>query len=220
MTPGRCRPRAVPGKRIVVFGQSVLVGAKVVARLATDGFDAVPASWRGACDALRDEGLVEALRGADVLVDVTGPPWSDHEDLLAYFTISTSNLLAAARAAAVAHYVTLSVVRGDHEPVGGYLRARLAQERLVAASGLRYSIVRATQFLDYARVVAELASVEGPVRRPPVHLQPIGSDAVVAAVARHAVGRPVDGVVEAGWAESPHGALLPGRASYPAAAGW
>ncbi|MFE7506069.1 SDR family oxidoreductase [Promicromonospora sp. NPDC057488] len=187
--------------RIVVVGRTRLICAKVVTRLRASGCDAVLATPGTGCDALADEGLAEAVAGSDVLVDMASAPWSDTTDLDAHFVTPTGNLLAAARRAGVAHYVALSVVGGDRLPGSAYLRARAGQERLVAASGLRYSIVRATHLLDYAKVVREPTVADTPVRVLLGHLQPIGSEDIAAALARHAVGGPVDGVVEAGWAE-------------------
>ncbi|WP_285101419.1 NAD(P)H-binding protein [Promicromonospora sp. MEB111] len=187
--------------RIVVVGRTRLICSKVVTRLRASGCDAALATPGTGCDALADEGLTEAASGADVLVDMSSAPWSDATDLAAHFVTSTGNLLAAARRAGVGHYVALSVVGGDRLPGSDYLRARAAQERLVAASGLRYSIVRATHLLDYARVVREPAAADTPVRVLLGHLQPIGSGEIAGAVARRAAGGPVDGVVEAGWPE-------------------
>lgn len=187
--------------RIVVVGATRPICARVVARLRTSGHDAALATPATGCHAVTGEGLAEALSGADVLVDMPSAPWLDGADVAAHLTASTGNLLAAARRTGVAHYVALSVVGGDRLPDSEYLRARARQERLVAASGLRYSVVRATHLLDYAKVVREPAAVSTPVRVLLARLQPIGSADIAAAVARHAEGEPVDGVVEAGWPE-------------------
>lgn len=187
--------------RVVVVGSTRPICAKVVTRLRTIGYDAALATPATGCDAVAGVGLNEALAGADVLVDMPSAPWSDGADVAAHLAASTGNLLAAARRAGVTHYVALSVVGGDRLPGSEYLRARTRQERLVAASGLRYSVVRATHLLDYAKVVREPAAAEIPVRVLLARLQPIGSTDIAAAVARHAAGEPVDGVVEAGWPE-------------------
>lgn len=187
--------------RIVVVGGTRPICAKVVTRLRASGHDATLATPATGCDAVAGEGLTEALAGADVLVDMPSAPWSDAADVAAHLASSTGNLLAAARRAGVAHYVAVSVVGGDRLPGSEYLRARAGQERLVAASGIRYSVVRATHLLDYAKVVREPAAADTPVRVLLAGLQPIGSAEIAAAVARHAAGEPVDGVVEAGWAE-------------------
>ena len=185
--------------RIVVVGRTNLIGSKVITRLRAGGADAMLATPGTGRDAIPHGGLAETLAGADVLVDVSGPPWSDELDLAAFFTTSATTLLAAARVARVAHYVLLSVVGVDQLPESSYLRAKATQESLVAGSGVPYSIVRATQFLDYAKVVAELVTAGGHMRFPTVHLQPVGSDDVAAAVARRAIGEPLHGIVEAGW---------------------
>jgi uncharacterized protein YbjT (DUF2867 family) len=187
--------------RIVVVGSTRPICAKVVTRLRTSGHDAALATPATGCDAVAGEGLTEALAGADVLVDMPSAPWSDGADVAAHLASSTGNLLAAARRAGVTHYVAVSVVGGDRLPGSAYLRARAGQERLVAASGIRYSVVRATHLLDYAKVVREPAAADTPVRLLLARLQPIGSAEIAATVARHAAGEPVDGVVEAGWAE-------------------
>jgi uncharacterized protein YbjT (DUF2867 family) len=187
--------------RVVVLGRTGPIGLKVVSRLRSDGVGAELATLHTGCDPHTADGLAEAVAGADVLVDVSGPPWSQDEDLIGFYAATTRNVVAAARSAGVGHVVLLSVVGAELEPRSTYLRAKALQERMIMCSGLPFTIVRATQFLDYAKVVSELATLDGLVRVPPVHLQPIGSADVTTAVARHAVGVPIDAVVEAGWPE-------------------
>lgn len=185
--------------RVVVVGSTRPICAKVVARLRAHGADAALATPATVCDAVAGEHLTEALSAADVLVDMSSAPWSDAVDPAAHLATSTNHLLAAARRAGVGHYVAHSVVGGDRLPGSVYLRARTRQERLVAASGMRYSVVRATHLLDYAKVVREPEVADVPVRVLLAGLQPIGSGDIAAVVARYAAGEPVDGVVEAGW---------------------
>lgn len=190
-------------KKTVVISRTGPIGSRVVTKLhAASDLDVVLAAPRTGCDAVTNEGVADAVAGADVLVDLSNAPWSDDVDVVDFFTTSTTNLITAAKNAGVGHYVVLSVAGGDRQSGSDFLRAKAIQERLVAGSGIPYSIVRATQFLDYAKVVAELATADGEVRVPPVYLQPLGSHDVAAAVVRHATGEPVNGVVETGWPET------------------
>jgi len=187
--------------KIVVIGGTGLIGSKVVELLAEHGHEAVAASPVSGVNTITGEGLAEVLAGADVVVDVSNSPSFADADVLAFFTTSTSNLLAAERAAGVTHHVALSVVGSDRLPDSGYLRAKVAQERLIAESGLPYTIVRATQFYEFVGRIADEATVDGAARLSTGLMQPMAAADVSAAVARVAAGDPVDGILEIGGPE-------------------
>ncbi len=187
--------------RIVVIGGTGLIGGQVVKRLGEHGHDAVPASPNSGVNTVTGEGVEEVLRGADVLVDVSNSPSFADDDVMSFFTTATTNLTKAAAEAGVGHYVVLSIVGTDELPDSGYLRAKVAQEKLVAESGLTYSIIRATQFFEFAGAIANSATVDGAVRLPHGGVQPIAASDVAAVVARTAATEPVGGVLEIGGPE-------------------
>lgn len=187
--------------KVVVIGGTGLIGTKVIERLSAHGHEAAPAAPQTGCNTITNEGVQEAVDGADVLVDVSNSPSFADEDVLAFFTTSTNNLVTAARKAGVDHYVALSVVGCDRLPDSGYLRAKVAQERLIAESELPYSIVRATQFYEFGKAIADSATVDGRVHLPPAYFQPMAADDVATAVARRAVGDPIRCVLETGGPE-------------------
>jgi uncharacterized protein YbjT (DUF2867 family) len=182
--------------RIVVIGGSGLIGSKVVARLAEHGQEAIAASPESGVNTLTGEGVAEVLAGAQVVVDVSNSPSFEDEAALEFFTTSTGNLLAAEKTAGVSHHVALSVVGTERLPESGYFRAKLAQENLVRESGVPYSIVHATQFFEFVRSIADSATDGTTVRLSPALVQPMAADAVAGAVARTAVGEPVNGTIE------------------------
>lgn len=182
--------------KIVVIGGTGLIGSNVIARLGGQGHEAVPASPSTGVNTLTGEGLNTVLQRTNVVVDVSNSPSFADDDVMRFFRTSTENLLNAARRAGVGHYVALSVVGADREPESGYLRAKVTQETLIKESGLPFSLVRATQFFEFAAAIADSATVAGVVRLPAADVQPIAADEVAAAVARTAVGRPVNGTVE------------------------
>jgi uncharacterized protein YbjT (DUF2867 family) len=192
--------------KIVVIGGTGLIGSKVVARLSEHGHEAVPASPRLGINTITGEGLAAALDGASVVIDVSNSPNFEYATALEFFETSTRNLLAAEAAAGVGHHVALSVVgttelseSGDPETTtAGYFRAKLAQEALIQASSTPYSIVHATQFFEFVKSIADAATDGGSVRLPPVRFQPMAADDVASAVARVAVGAPMNGIVEVG----------------------
>jgi uncharacterized protein YbjT (DUF2867 family) len=187
--------------KIVVIGGTGLIGSKLVSRLRDQDIDAVPASPDTGVNTLTGEGLAEVLLGADVVVDVSNSPSFEDDPVMHFFRTSTANLLAAEMAVGVGHHVALSVVGTDRLTESGYFRAKLVQEQLIAESGLPYSIVHATQFFEFLRSIADSATEGDVVRVPHVLFQPMASDDVAAAVARVAVGAPVNGVVEVGGPE-------------------
>jgi uncharacterized protein YbjT (DUF2867 family) len=156
----------------------------------------VPASPRSGVNTLTGEGLAEVLTGAAVVVDVSNSPSFEDAAVLKFFQTSTGNLLAAEAAAGVGHHVALSVVGSDRAPDSGYLRAKVAQEKLIAASRIPYTIIRSTQFFEFLKRIADEATDENTVHIPPVLFQPIAADDVAKAVARVAVSAPVNGMVE------------------------
>jgi uncharacterized protein YbjT (DUF2867 family) len=182
--------------KIVVIGGHGLIGSKLVAKLEEHGHEAVPADLRTGVNTLTGEGLSEALEGADVVVDVSNSPSFEDAEVLKFFTTSTGNLLAAEAAAGVGHHVALSVVGTERLAESGYFRAKIAQEELIEASSIPYSIVHATQFFEFVTRIADDATEGDTVRLAPVLIQPMAADDVAAAVGRVAVGSPVNGIVE------------------------
>jgi len=182
--------------KVVIIGGTGLIGSKVVARLRGDGHQAVPASPDTGVNTLTGEGLAQALTGAAVVIDVSNSPSFEDAAVLKFFETSTSNLLAAEAAAGVGHHVALSVVGSDRAPDSGYFRAKIAQEELIRNSSIPYSIVRATQFFEFFKRIADEATDGNTVRIAPVLFQPIAAEDVANAVARVAVSAPVNGIVE------------------------
>ncbi|MET0994519.1 MAG: SDR family oxidoreductase, partial [Mycobacterium sp.] len=184
--------------KVTVVGASGLIGTKVVDLLRTGGNDVVAASRDSGADVITGEGLSDALAGADVLVDVVNSPSFEDDPVWEFFTTSTTNLVAGAKAAGVGHYVALSIVGVDGLPESGYMRAKVAQEKLITGSSLPYSIVRATQFMEFDDAIVASATEGTTVRVPDALIQPIAADAVAAEVARVAVGEPLNGIREIG----------------------
>jgi uncharacterized protein YbjT (DUF2867 family) len=182
--------------KVVVIGGSGLIGSKLVTRLREHGHEAVPASPDSGVNTLTGEGLDQVLTGAAVVIDVSNSPSFEDAAVLRFFETSTSNLLAAEAAAGVGHHVALSVVGCDRAPDSGYLRAKIAQERLIRNSSIPYSIVRATQFFEFHKRIADEATDGNTVRIAPVLFQPIAAEDVAKAVGRVAVSAPVNGIVE------------------------
>lgn len=182
--------------KIVVIGGTGLIGSRLVARLGEHGHDAVAAAPSTGVNTVTGEGVTEVLKGADVLVDVSNSPSFADEDVLAFFRTSTGNLVDAAKAAGVGHYVALTVVGTDRHPEVGYFRGKVAQEDLIIASGLPYSLVHATQFMEFAGGIADTSTRDGKVHLPSAGARPIAADDVVAAVGRTAAGTPIGGRLE------------------------
>ncbi|MCZ1002828.1 SDR family oxidoreductase [Streptomyces mirabilis] len=182
--------------KVVVIGGTGLIGSKLIGKLNDYGHEAVAASPNTGVNTLTGEGLAEALQDASVVVDVSNSPSWDDEDVMNFFRTSTTNLLRAEADAGVTHHVALSVVGTDRLQESGYFRAKQAQEELIKASDIPYSIVHATQFFEFVNGIADISTDGDTVRLAPVKFQPIYSDDVAAAVGRTAVGAPVNGVVE------------------------
>jgi uncharacterized protein YbjT (DUF2867 family) len=183
------------------MGASGLIGSKVVDLLSAEGHEVVAASRSSGVDAITGDGIGDALAGANVLVDVTNSPSFEDEPVMEFFTTSTTNLLAAAKAAGVGHYVALSIVGANGLPESGYMRAKIAQEKLITDSGVPYSIVRATQFAEFTDAIAASLTVGDEVRVPDALIQPIAADDVAADVARVAAAEPIGGIVNIGGPE-------------------
>ncbi|MER7048581.1 SDR family oxidoreductase [Streptomyces jumonjinensis] len=182
--------------KIVVIGGTGLIGSKLVSKLNEHGHKAVPAAPSTGVNTLTGEGLTEVLKGASVVIDVSNSPSFEDDAVMEFFRTSTANLLKAEAEAGVTHHVALSVVGTERLQESGYFRAKQAQEELIKASGIPYSIVHATQFFEFMKSIAAAATDGDTVRLAPVKIQPISSDDVAAAVGRTAVGAPVNGVVE------------------------
>jgi uncharacterized protein YbjT (DUF2867 family) len=187
--------------KIVIIGGSGLIGSKVVTKLRDLGNEAIPASPNTGVNTLTGEGLPEVLKGADVVVDVSNSPSFEDSAVLNFFTTSTTNLLVAESAAGVRHHVALSVVGTDRLAESGYMRAKIAQEKLIRESSIPYSIVHATQFFEFLKGIADGGTVGDTVRLAPVLIQPMAAEDVATEVANVAVGAPLNGVVEIGGPE-------------------
>ena len=187
--------------KIVVIGGSGLIGSRLVAKLSALGHEAVPASPNSGVNTLTGEGLAEVLNGANVVVDVSNSPSFEAAAVLNFFETSTRNLLSYEAAAGVGHHVALSVVGAERLPESGYLRAKVAQEKLIKEGPIPYSIVHATQFFEFVNRIADEATTDNTVRLPPVRFQPIAADDVVAAVAKVTTGAPLNRTVEIGGPE-------------------
>ena len=194
--------------KIVVIGGSGLIGSKLVNRLREHGHEALAASPNSGVNTVTGEGLAEALKGASVVVDVSNSPSFEEAAAMSFFTTATGNLLRFEQAAGVQHHVALSVVGTDRlaqrrpsdgdKTIRGYFQAKVMQEKLITESPIPFSIVHATQFFEFVKMIADASSDGSTVRLAPVLIQPMAADDVAAAVARIAVGAPVNGIVEVG----------------------
>jgi uncharacterized protein YbjT (DUF2867 family) len=182
--------------KFVVIGGSGLIGKKTVNDLRRRGHEVVAASPSSGVNTLTGEGLAGAFAGAAVVVDVSNSPSFADVAVLEFFETSTRNLLAAEKEAGVGHHVALSVVGAERLPDSGYMRAKVAQEGLIEASKVPYTIVRATQFFEFFGGIAQSATEGNTVRLPPALMQPIVSDDVASALAEIAVDEPLNGTVE------------------------
>ena len=196
--------------KVVVIGGTGLIGSKVVTKLTEDGHEAVPASPRLGINTITGEGLAAALDGASAVVDVSNSANFEYLTALEFFSTSTHNLLVAESAAGVSHHIALSVVGtqelsegGDlTKTTAGYFLAKLVEEALIRTSGIPYSIVHATQFFEFIKSIADVATDGDTVRLPPVRFQPMAAADVAEAVAWTAVRAPVNGIIEVGGPET------------------
>ena len=182
--------------KMVVIGGTGLIGSKTVAILRQRGHEVVAASPKSGIDTITGEGLKEVMAGAQVVIDLANSPSFEDKAVLEFFETSGRNLFAAEAPAGVRHHVALSIVGTDRTPEIGYFRAKVAQEKLIEASGIPYTIIRSTQFLDFLPAIAASGAVGNVVRISPGPFQPIASDDVAAIVAEVALGQPRNGIVE------------------------
>jgi uncharacterized protein YbjT (DUF2867 family) len=181
--------------KIVVIGGTGLIGSKTVAILRQGGHEVVAASPQSGVNTITGEGLKEVMAGTQVVIDLANSPSFEDKAVLEFFQTSGRNLLAAEAAASIGHHVALSIVAIDRTD-NGYFRAKVAQEKLIVASGIPYTIVRATQFLEFLRGIADSSAVGNVVRLPTCLFQPIAADDVAANVADVAGAAPRNGIVE------------------------
>jgi len=184
--------------KIVVIGGSGRVGSNLVRRLDAQGHDALPASPVTGVDTITGAGLADVMAGADVVVDVANAPAWEDDAVLRFFTTSTRNLIAAERDARVGHHLALTIVGADRLPDSGYLRAKVAQEAEIEAGTIPYTILRATQFLEFLPQIVEAGAEGDSVRLPTGLMQFVAVDDVAAALAELATGAPIGGHVEIG----------------------
>src|SRR4051812_35359707 len=183
-------------RKIVVIGGTGLIGSKVIEKLRAHGYEAVAAAPNTGVNTLTGEGLAEVLKNASVVVDVSNSPSFEDKAVMEFFRTSTGNLLSYEAKAGVKHHVALSVVGTDRLQESGYMRAKLAQEKLIKESKIPYSIVHATQFFEFVTRIADEATDGNQVRVPPVFIQPMAAEDVATAVAKVAAGTPLNGMVE------------------------
>ncbi|KYC36719.1 NmrA family transcriptional regulator [Scytonema hofmannii PCC 7110] len=183
--------------KIVVIGGSGLIGKKLVSKLQDFGHEAVAASPSSGVNAVTGEGLAEVLVGAQVVVDVTNSPSFEDAAVLEFFLQSSRNLLAAEADVGVAHHIVVSIVGADRIPDSGYMRAKVAQEKLIQSAGIPYTILRATQFFEFIEtIVAQFPTDGQTVRLPSAFIQPILSEDVADALVDITLGAPVNGIID------------------------
>ena len=182
--------------KIVIIGGTGLIGRKLANKLPSAGHEVVAASPSTGVNSLTGEGLKEALTGANVVVDVTNSPSFEDNAVLDFFRRSTGNLLRAVKAAGVSHYVALSVVGCDRIRDSGYLRAKRMQEGMIEAGGVPYTVLRATQFFEFLKAIADGAMEGNVVHMSPGKFQPVAADDVAATLAKIAIAQAKNGVVE------------------------
>ncbi|MCP3469384.1 SDR family oxidoreductase [Bradyrhizobium sp. CCGUVB1N3] len=182
--------------KIVVIGGTGLIGSKVVAILRQGGHDVVAASLKSGVNIITGEGLKDAMSGAETVVDLANSPSFEDQAVLEFFQAAGRNVLAAEAAAGVRHHVALSIVGTDRTPENGYFRAKVAQEKLIEASHIPYTIVRATQFMEFLGAIAASSAQGNTLRVSPGLFQPIAADDVARSIADVALEPPRNGIVE------------------------
>ena len=182
--------------KILVIGGTGLIGSKVILKLKERGHDSIAAAPNTGVDTISGKGLDEAMSGAEVVVDVSNSPSFEDQPALDFFTTSGRNIIAAEQKAGVRHHVALSVVGTDRLQDSGYFGAKLAQERMIESSSIPYSLVHATQFFEFMRSIAQVSTVAGAVRLPPVEFQPMAAEDVADAVTDVALGEPLNRMIE------------------------
>ena len=182
--------------KIVVIGGTGLIGSRLVTKLNALGHEAVAASPNSGVNTLTGEGLGEVLKDAQVVVDVSNSPSFEDTAVMNFFQTSTRNLLSYEATAGVRHHVAVSIVGSERLPDSGYLRAKVAQEKLINEGSIPYTIVRSTQFFEFVKRIADEATTGNSVHLPPVLFQPIAADDVVGALCRVATSAPLNGTIE------------------------
>jgi len=182
--------------KIVVMGGTGLIGSKLVKKLRDLGHEAVAASPSTGVNSLTGEGLAEALKGTDIVVDLTNSPSFEDKAVLEFYETSGRNLMPAEKAAGVGHHIALSVVGNDRLPENGYFRAKNAQEKLIKSSGVRYTIVRATQFFEFLGSIAQSGTDGQTVRLSTAFLQPIAAEDVANSLLQVVLEKPSNGIIE------------------------
>jgi uncharacterized protein YbjT (DUF2867 family) len=197
--------------KIVVIGGTGLIGSKTVDILRQGGHEVVAASPKSGINSITGEGLKEAMDGAQVVIDLANSPSFEDKAVLEFFETSGRNLLAAEAAAGVGHHIALSIVGTDRTPENGYFRAKVAQEKLIETSGIPYTIIRSTQFLEFLRAIADSSADGNRIRLSPGLFQPIAADDVAVILADVALGAPRNGIVEiAGPERAPFNEIVAG----------
>ncbi len=197
--------------KIVVIGGTGLIGSKVVGKLRQKGYEVIVAAPSTGVNTITGEGLVDALAGAQVVVDVANSPSFDDQPAMNFFRTSGRNIIAAEVAAGIGHHVALSVVGTERLQDSGYFRAKLAQEELIKGSPIAYTIVRATQFFEFLRGIAQSATEGDTVRLPHALFQPMAAEDVATAVADAALAEPMNGMVEIAGPDTFHIDEIVGR---------
>ena len=187
--------------KIVVIGGTGLIGSMVISKVRERGYDVIAASPNSGVNTLTGEGVAEVLEGASVVVDVSNSPSFEDAPVMEFFKTSTANLIRSEAAAGVGHHVALSIVGCDRLPDSGYMRAKVAQEKLIRESSIPYSIIRATQFFEFVNRIADFATEGDTVRLPPVRFQPMAAENVARAVSTVAMRSPLNGIVDVGGPE-------------------
>lgn len=182
--------------KIVIIGGTGLIGSKTFQRLSLKGHNVLAASPSGGVNTFTGEGLSEALEGAQVVIDLANSPSFEDKAVLDFFETAGRNLLAAEKAAGVKHHIALSVVGAERLPRSGYLRAKMAQERLIRESGIPFTIVHSTQFFEFLGGIAQSATVGDTVKVSSAYFQPIASDDVANVMADVALAAPINGMIE------------------------
>lgn len=188
--------------KILILGGNGLIGSKLLRLLQADGHDAIAASRSSSVDLLTGAGLREAMAGAATVIDVTNAPSFEDRAVLEFFERSGEQIAAAEKHAGVRHHIALSVVGAERQPESGYMRAKLAQERLIKASGISYTILRATQFMEFLDAIAQFATAGDTVRLPHAKLQPVAADDVAATLAKLVAAPANNTTIELGGQEA------------------
>jgi len=188
--------------KIVVIGGTGLIGSKLIPKLAELGHEVVAAAPNTGVNTLTGEGLAEVLNGAEVVVDVSNSPSFADAAVMVFFQTSTRNLLSYEEKAGVGHHVALSIVGSERLPDSGYMRAKVAQEKLIKDGPIPYTIVHATQFFEFGKRIADEATVDNSIRLPPVLFQPMAAEDVASALCKVAIATPLNGSLEIAGPES------------------